>query len=79
MVDYQARQTDRGITVEIVTTRPIETTTLTDDLAAALTGVGLTRPTVQLRVVPTRDRDTRTGKLIQFVPIDTAVPRRATA
>jgi len=79
VVDYQARQTDRGITIEIVTTRPIETTTLTDDLAAALTGVGLTRPTVQLRVVPTRDRDTRTGKLIQFVPIDTAVPRRATA
>jgi phenylacetate-coenzyme A ligase PaaK-like adenylate-forming protein len=79
VVDYQARQTDRGITVEVLTTRPIDTTSLIDDLTAALTGVGLTRPTVHLRVVPTLARDTRTGKLIHFVPIDTTNPRQATA
>jgi phenylacetate-coenzyme A ligase PaaK-like adenylate-forming protein len=75
VVDYQTRQTDCGITVDVVTTCPIDTTTLTADLTSALTDVGLSRPTVQLRLVPALARDARTGKLSQFVPI----PRQATA
>jgi phenylacetate-coenzyme A ligase PaaK-like adenylate-forming protein len=69
VVDYQARQTDQGITVDVVTTRPIDTTTITAELTAALTDVGLTHPTVHLRVVSTLARDARTGKHAQIVPI----------
>jgi phenylacetate-coenzyme A ligase PaaK-like adenylate-forming protein len=79
VVDYQARQTDRGIAVEVVTTRPIDTTTLTAELTTALTDVGLARPTVDVRAVPALARDARTGKLSQFAPIPTATCRPSTA
>jgi phenylacetate-coenzyme A ligase PaaK-like adenylate-forming protein len=69
VVDYQARQTDRGVSVEVVVTRPIDTATLTADLTNALADVGLTRPTVHVQVVPALARDARTGKLNQFVPL----------
>jgi phenylacetate-coenzyme A ligase PaaK-like adenylate-forming protein len=72
VVDYQARQTDDGINVDVVTTHPIDTAPLTADLTAALTDVGLPRPTVHLRVVPRLPRDARTGKLTQFIPNPTA-------
>jgi phenylacetate-coenzyme A ligase PaaK-like adenylate-forming protein len=79
VVDYQVRQTDRGITVDVVTAQPIDTTPLTADLTAALTDVGLPRPTVHLRVVPGLPRDARTGKLTQFVPTSTAATQPVTA
>jgi phenylacetate-coenzyme A ligase PaaK-like adenylate-forming protein len=79
VVDYQARQIDGGITVDMVTTHPIDTTSLTADLVAALIDVGLPHPTVHLRVVPALPRDPRTGKLTQFIPNPTPATQPATA
>jgi phenylacetate-CoA ligase len=66
--DYQVGQTNHGITLDLVTTGPVDTDDLTAELTSALGAAGLIDPTVDLHVVPALTRDDRTGKLAQFVP-----------
>jgi phenylacetate-CoA ligase len=68
VIDYQVHQTDRGITVDVITAGSVDTTELIPELTAALATAGRTAPIVEVRVVPALARDSRTGKLAQFVP-----------
>jgi phenylacetate-coenzyme A ligase PaaK-like adenylate-forming protein len=68
IVDFQVRQTDRGVIVDLITTGSVDITELTTELTATLADAGRTDPTVDVRVVPALRRDSRTGKLAQFVP-----------
>jgi phenylacetate-coenzyme A ligase PaaK-like adenylate-forming protein len=68
IVDFQVRQTDRGVTVDLITDGSVDTDDLTTALTAALAAAGCTNPTVEVRIVTALTRDGRTGKLAQFVP-----------
>jgi phenylacetate-coenzyme A ligase PaaK-like adenylate-forming protein len=68
VLDYQVRQTDRGVHVDVITTGAVDTAGLRAELVAALADAGCTDPSVEVRVVPALARDSHTGKLAQFVP-----------
>jgi phenylacetate-CoA ligase len=78
IVDFQVRQTDRGVIVDLITTGSVDIGELATELAATLADAGRTNPTVDVRVVPALTRDSRTGKLAQFVPAPTRSRRPVT-
>lgn len=72
IVEYQVFQRPHGITVDAVLAAgtSLDHDGLADRLAAALAGIGLDGATAEVRVVPALARDTRSGKLRRFVPLD---------
>lgn len=68
VLDYQIRQTARGIDVDLVATGSLELDDVVDRLTAALAHAGLPRPDVTARTVATLTRHPQTGKLQRFVP-----------
>jgi phenylacetate-CoA ligase len=70
--EYQVRQTRRGIHIDAVTTAPFDSSGLIANLEQNLLVAGLDDPDVSFRVVDTIYRDSRTGKLRRFVPLDHA-------
>ncbi|HET6687122.1 MAG TPA: hypothetical protein VFH02_11415 [Jiangellaceae bacterium] len=70
VVDYQVRQTPRGVEVDAVTAGTANVERLTGLLAHALTDAGLSEPDVTVRIVDSLQRHHETGKLRRFVPVD---------
>jgi phenylacetate-coenzyme A ligase PaaK-like adenylate-forming protein len=69
VVDYQVRQTPRGIAVDVLAPRGVDTGALRADLTGALTRAGLAGAEVSVAAVPQLPRDARTGKLRRFLPL----------
>jgi phenylacetate-CoA ligase len=69
VVDYQVRQTPRGIAVDVLAPRGVDAATLRADLTGALAGAGLAGAEVSVAAVADLPRDARTGKLRRFVPL----------
>jgi len=69
VVDYQVRQTPRGIAVDVLAPRGVDAGALRTDLTRALAGAGLGGAEVTVAAVPELPRDARTGKLRRFLPL----------
>jgi len=69
VVDYQVRQTSRGVDVVALAPPALDVDQLRDRLATALGAAGLARPEVTVRTVPALDRHPETGKVRRFVPL----------
>jgi hypothetical protein len=69
VMDYQARQTARGIDIAVVADRPFDQARLGERLRTAMAEAGLADPTVALRAVPCLERQSGTGKLRRFIPL----------
>jgi phenylacetate-coenzyme A ligase PaaK-like adenylate-forming protein len=69
VLDYQVRQTPRGIEVDVVTGGVLDLAELQTRLTTALATAGLRDPEVDVRVVDDLDRNAATGKLRRFVPL----------
>jgi phenylacetate-CoA ligase len=68
-VDYQVRQTARGIDVAVLADGPLDVEHLRGALASALSGAGLANPEVAVRRVPALERHGDTGKLRRVIPL----------
>ena len=68
VTEYQVRQTERGIDVDVVAARGLDHAALTAALAGALRRAGLPDPEVTLRVVAAIARRPDTGKAPRFIP-----------
>lgn len=66
--EYQVHQTPRGVRICVVGS-VAEPASLADALTASLRRFGVDQPVVDIEVVPSLDRDARTGKLRRFVPL----------
>jgi phenylacetate-coenzyme A ligase PaaK-like adenylate-forming protein len=71
VLDYQVRQTARGIDVDLVATGTLELDDLVDRLTTALAHAGLPQPETTARAVAALPRHPETGKLQRFVPLTT--------
>jgi phenylacetate-CoA ligase len=69
VVDYQVRQTPRGIEVDALTSGILDAAELRIRLTTALATAGLRDPEVDVRVVDELDRNAATGKLRRFLPL----------
>ncbi len=69
ILDYQVRQTPRGIDVDALAVVPVDRDLLADKLAAALVEAGLHDPVVNVRIVDNLERNPETGKIRRFVPL----------
>jgi phenylacetate-CoA ligase len=70
VVDYQVRQTPRGVDVDAVTAGTPNVDRLTELLAHALAEAGLSDPDVTVRIVDSLGRHHETGKVRRFVPVN---------
>jgi phenylacetate-CoA ligase len=70
VVDYQIRQTPRGIDVDLIADGDPDLEALRATIRQRLEQAGLTRPEVSTRVVDALMRDPHTGKLRRLVPRD---------
>ena len=70
VLEYQVRQTPRGIELIAVTGPGLDLDTLRARLTRALAGTGLPHPEVTVRATQRLDRHPQTGKLARFVPLD---------
>ena len=68
-LEYQARQTSRGIDIAVVTGGPLDHAALAAALAQSLRTAGLPDPQVHLRQVPDIARHPETGKARRFIPL----------
>ena len=68
VIEYQVRQTERGIYVAVVAAGGLDQAALTAALAGALRRAGLPDPEVTLRVVAAIARHPDTGKTRRFIP-----------
>ncbi len=71
ILDYQVRQTARGMDVDALSVVPVDRDRLADQLVAALAEAGLHDPVVTVRIVDHLERLPDTGKLRRFVPLPT--------
>jgi phenylacetate-CoA ligase len=69
VIDYQVRQTDRGIDVVTVATATLDVDHLRGCLTDALDSAGLADAQVTLRAVGALQRHRETGKVQRFVPL----------
>jgi phenylacetate-coenzyme A ligase PaaK-like adenylate-forming protein len=69
VVEYQVRQTSKGIDVTAVADHDLDLQSLRGELASALAGAGLAHSEVSVRSAPNLERDAATGKLRRFVPL----------
>src|SRR5262249_2400088 len=76
VLDYQVRQTRRGVDVVVLAPPALDVDRLRDRLANALGAAGLARPEVTVRAVSALDRHPETGKLRRFVPLGWAARSR---
>ena len=67
VLEYQVRQTERGIDVAVVASGPVPA--LAARLESALADAGLPHPRAEVRTVPRIERDPTTAKLRLFVPL----------
>lgn len=70
VLEHQVLQTVDGIHARVVATPELDADTLRATLTHALIDAGLVDPLVTLEVVPTITRDTLTGKVRRFVPLN---------
>ena len=68
-VEYQVRQTSRGVDVAVVADGPIERADLASSLERSLRTAGLPDPCVQVREVAEIGRHAQTGKTRRFIPL----------
>ncbi len=78
VLEYQVRQTDRGVEVAVVTDGPIEMVRLAEAIEDGLRGVGLVNPLATVREVGSIPRHPQTGKTRRFIPLE-ARQRTSTA
>ena len=69
VLDYQVRQTRRGIEVDALASGVLDVADLRTRLTSALASAGLRQPEVDVRVVDELDRNAATGKLRRFLPL----------
>jgi hypothetical protein len=69
VVEYQVRQTEHGARIALRCGAPVDLQRLTCEIADALAGLGLRRPTVEITVVERLERDPGPSKLKRFVPL----------
>ena len=67
--EYQVRQTPDGVDVSVVTSGPLDEAELSEQLAGALEGAGLSGARVSMRSVNQLERQPQTGKVRRFVPL----------
>jgi phenylacetate-coenzyme A ligase PaaK-like adenylate-forming protein len=72
VIDYQVRQTGRGIDVLAIVADDVPVVGLSDRLCNALVESGLPSPEVTVRLVERLDRHPVTGKLRRFIPLGVA-------
>ena len=77
-LEYQVRQTSRGIDIDVVASGPLDHAALAAALAHSLRAAGLPDPQVRVRQVPDIARHPETGKARRFIPPlpAAAAPRR---
>ena len=68
-LEYQVRQTSRGIDIAVVAGAPLDHAALAAALAHSLRTAGLPDPQVHLRQVPDIARHPQTGKARRFIPL----------
>ena len=68
-LDYQVRQTERGIDVCVVLDGPLDHAALTASLQQSLRAAGLLRPHVRVHAVTDIARHPQTGKARRFIPL----------
>jgi phenylacetate-CoA ligase len=67
-LEYQVRQTNRGIDIAVVPSGPLDRAALAAALSRSLAAAGLTDPQVRVREVPDITRHPQTGKARRFIP-----------
>jgi phenylacetate-CoA ligase len=70
VLEYQVRQTDRGVDVVVVTDGPIEMVRLAEAIEDGLRRVGLASPLATVREVGSIPRHPQTGKTRRFIPLE---------
>lgn len=70
IVEFQVRQTTAGADVLVLASAPADLALVAKQVAAALEGVGVPAPVVDVRGVDALPRHPGTGKLRRFVPLD---------
>jgi len=68
-LEYQVRQSSRGIDIDVVATGPLDHAALAAALAHSLRAAGLPGAQVRLRQVPDIARHPETGKARRFIPL----------
>lgn len=68
VVEYQVRQTDRGIDMAVVTDGPMDVDSVAAAIADGLRQAGVMDPTVTVREVGSIPRHPHTGKARRFIP-----------
>ena len=68
-LEYQVRQTGRGIDIAVVASGPFDQTALGAALQQSLQAAGLADPQVHIRQVPDIARHPETGKARRFIPL----------
>jgi phenylacetate-CoA ligase len=79
VVEYQVRQTPQGALIAVRCSAPVDLERLSAEIAHALAGLGLPRPTVEVTAVERLERDPGPAKLRRFVPLGDAPPDREAA
>ena len=69
IVDYQIRQTPRGVDIDLLVNGRLDEALLKADIEQALAHAGLRDPQVSIRIVGGFERDSCTGKLRRLVPL----------
>ena len=69
VLEYQVRQTARGVDVAVVTEGPIEMVRLAEAIEDGLRRVGLASPLATVREVASIPRHPQTGKTRRFIPL----------
>jgi phenylacetate-coenzyme A ligase PaaK-like adenylate-forming protein len=70
VLEYQVRQTARGVDVAVVTEGPIEMVRLAEAIEDGLRRAGLTGPLATVREVASIPRHPQTGKTRRFIPLE---------
>ena len=68
MLDYQVRQTARGVAVQVLLESETSVAGLREQLGAALARAGLPNPEVTVDAVAALPRNPETGKLRRVIP-----------
>jgi hypothetical protein len=69
VLDYQVRQTARGIAVQVLLERETSLAPLREQLGTALARAGLADPEVTVEAATALPRNPETGKLRRVIPV----------
>jgi phenylacetate-coenzyme A ligase PaaK-like adenylate-forming protein len=69
VVDYQVRQTSRGVDVDVVAQGEVDTAGLAGEIERGLAAAGVASPSARVEVVDSLARNEATGKFAVFVPM----------